>query len=51
MVYVLFHYKLFRYKFGLVVGAATPWELEDPLLSEEGRFHGFKGGGKHTVDA
>ncbi len=49
MVYVLFRYKLFRYKFGLVNGAAAPWELEDPLPLEEGCFHGFKGGGERMV--
>jgi hypothetical protein len=51
IVYVLFYYKPFRYKFRLVDGAAAPWELEDPLPLEEGRLDGFKGGSKRTVGA
>ncbi len=51
IVYVLFHNKLFRDEFGLVDGAATPWELEDPLPLEEGSFHGFEGSGECTVGA
>jgi hypothetical protein len=43
--------KILQVQGRVVDGAATPWELEDPLPSEEGRFHGFKGGGKCMVGA